>query len=46
MKTVIITIVLTIAAHQAVGALLESNTTKTIKKHNTQIELALNGELR
>lgn len=41
MKTLALTIILAIAAHQAVGAMLAS-ANNDLTKHNAQIELAVN----
>jgi len=41
MKTIAITIAITIAAHAAVGALMSSNVVKAQKEHKEAIEIAM-----
>jgi hypothetical protein len=41
MKTIILTLTLTIVAHQTIGAFINTNVVQNIKKHNKQIEVAL-----
>ena len=46
MQTLLITVLLIVMAHQAVGSLLKSDMVKTLEDRKTKIELAANGSAK